>query len=52
MEEKILRDKKIDLRLTAQEKEQIKAEATARDMSTSEFIRYACERLISITKKN
>lgn len=47
MKEKILRDKKIDLRLTAQEKEGIKAAAAARDMSASEFIRYACERLIN-----
>lgn len=38
---------KIDLRLTPAEKENIKQAAAARGMSASEFIRYACIRLIS-----
>ena len=44
---KEIRDKKIDLRLTAAEKERIKQRAAELDMSASEFIRYACERLMN-----
>ena len=40
------RDQKLDLRLTITEKQRIKEAAAARDMNVSEFIRYACERLI------
>lgn len=41
------RDQKIDLRLTASEKSAIKDCAKAREMTISEFIRYACARLIN-----
>ena len=44
---KDIRDKKIDLRLSAIEKERIKQAAADRQMTASEFIRYACERLIN-----
>lgn len=37
---------KIDLRLTADEKRRIQEAAAKNDMNVSEFIRYACERLI------
>lgn len=43
---KEIRDQKIDLRLTVTEKRKIKEAAAARDMSASEFIRYACLRLM------
>ena len=49
---KEIRDKKIDLRLSAVEKERIKQAAAARDMTASEFIRYACERLINEESNN
>lgn len=39
---KEIRDKKIDLRLTAEEKESIKDAADRLGMTASEFIRFAC----------
>jgi len=44
---KEIRDKKIDLRLSAEEKRKIQEEAARRGMGASEFIRLACERLIN-----
>ena len=46
------RNQKIDLRLTAAEKSAIKEAAAARQMSASEFIRYACARLINQKESN
>lgn len=43
----IKRDQKIDLRLTAKEKKEIKEAAAAMGMSASEFIRLACQRLMN-----
>lgn len=43
---KEVRDKKIDLRLTAEEKRRIQEEAAKRGMGASEFIRIACERMM------
>jgi predicted DNA binding CopG/RHH family protein len=47
MSMKEIRDKKIDLRLSAEEKRKIQEEAAKRGMGASEFIRLACERLIN-----
>lgn len=41
------RDQKIDLRLTVAEKSAIKQAAKDRQMSASEFIRWACALLIN-----
>lgn len=41
------RNQKIDLRLTAEEKKEIKEAAAAMDMSASEFIRFACQKLMN-----
>lgn len=43
---------KIDLRLTAEEKRKIQEAAARYEMNMSEFIRYACERLIQQREGN
>lgn len=43
---KDIKDKNIILRLSASEKQKIQDKAKALGMTTSEFIRYACERIM------
>lgn len=45
------RNKKLDLRLTETEKEQIQKTAKELNMNTSQFIRFACEYL-KISRRN
>ena len=42
---------RLELRLTPEEKEQIKEYAEKRDMSASEFIRWACQRIFNQEEK-
>lgn len=47
---KDIKNARLELRLTQEEKDKIKEYAEKRDMSASEFVRYACQRIFSQEK--